>query len=110
MSKEKIDLESTDYEIDQITNDDRRFIASKKDAVFFHVLGIIAVIIASVWMYVFGSCDPSEMIFFLGLPLWFTGAVIIYLVMFVIGMVYLGKWEEFPFTAREEKDKGGNDK
>lgn len=110
MSKEKLDLTSTDYEIDQIKNDDRRFTASKKDAVFFHLLGIISVIIASIWMFALGSCDPSEMIFVLGLPLWFVGAVAIYLVMFVIGMVYLGKWEEFPFTASEEEDKGGSSK
>lgn len=107
MSEENKNLESTDYDIDKIANYDRRFEAGRKDAVFFHVLGVAAVIIASIWMYVFGSCDPSEMTFFLGMPLWFTGAVIIYLVMFVIGMVYIHKWEEFPFTAREEKKKGG---
>lgn len=99
-------LERTDYDIDEITNDDRRFVAGRKDAVFFHVLGIAAVLLASVWMYCFGCCDPSEMKFLLGMPLWFTGAVIIYLVMFAIGMVYLHKWEEFSFTAREEKKEG----
>lgn len=99
-------LDSTDYDIDQITNDDRRFVASKKDAVFFHVLGVGSVILASVWMYSLGCCAPSEMTFSLGMPLWFTGAVIIYLAMFVIGMVYLHKWEEFSFTAREGKQGG----
>ena len=40
--------------------------------------------------------------------------VVIYLVMFVVGMIWLMKWEEFPLTARfkknkESKKEGGNE-
>lgn len=101
-------LNSTDYDVEKITNYDRRFEAGRKDAVFFHVLGVVAVIIATVFMYALGSRDPQEMTYLFGLPLWFTGGVIIYLAMFVIGMIYLGKWESFTFDAREVKKNGGN--
>ncbi len=102
-------LERTDYDIESIGNYDRRFEAGCKDAVFFHVLGIAAVVIATIWMYCLGTCEPSEMQYLFGMPLWFSGAVIIYLIMFVIGMIYLNRWEEFPFTAREDK-KGKKEK
>lgn len=46
--------------------------------------------------------------YFLGMPMWISGAIVIYLVMFVIGMVYLSRWEEFPLTARiKGKDQKG---
>ena len=43
-----------------------------------------------------------------------SGAIVIYLVMFVVGMIWLMKWEEFPLTARfkknkESKKEGGNE-
>lgn len=57
--------------------------------------------IATIWMYAFGTGDPAEMKYLLGMP------------MFVAGMIYLAKWEEFPLTARFkknrfDKNKGGN--
>ena len=57
-------LESTTYDVKAITNYDRRFEAGKKDAIFYHVLGGAASVIAVVLAFVFGTCDPSEMIFF----------------------------------------------
>lgn len=107
MDKEFVNLDSTDYEIDEIKNVDRRFETGCKDCKFFHILGVVTCIIANIFMYVFGCCDPAEMKYFLGLPLWFSGGIIIYLVMFVIGMVYMYKWEDFPFTAREKE--GGSE-
>ena len=44
--------------------------------------------------------------YFLGMPLWISGAIVIYLIMFVIGIVYIVRWDEFPLTARIEKGKG----
>ena len=44
------------------------------------------------------------MAYFLGMPLWISGAIVIYLAMFVVGMVYLARWEEFPLTARWKKN------
>ena len=76
----------------------------KKDAVFFHVLGVVATVIATIWMYAFGTGDPAEMRYFLGMPMWVSGAIVIYLAMFVVGMIWLVKWEEFPLTARFKKD------
>ena len=109
MNNERPDLRSTDYDSDKITNYDRRFEQGKKDCAFFHILGVVSVVVATIFMYAFGCTDPSEMKYLFGMPLWFTGVVIIYLVMFVIGIVYMSKWEEFPFTAREEKKKKEED-
>lgn len=108
-----VDLESTEYDVDQVGNLDPRLEAGKRDAAFFHVLGIVCTVIATIWMYTFGTGDPAEMKYLLGMPMWISGAILIYLAMFVVGMIYLGKWEEFPLTARFKKDasdknKGGN--
>ena len=46
-----VDLESTDYDPAQVGNLDRRLEVGKKDAVFFHVLGVVATVIATIWMY-----------------------------------------------------------
>ena len=61
-----VDLESTDYDPAQVGNLDRRLEVGKKDAVFFHVLGVVATVIATIWMYAFGTGDPAEMRYFLG--------------------------------------------
>ena len=95
-----VDLESTDYDPAQVGNLDRRLEAGKKDAVFFHVIGVVATVIATIWMYAFGTGDPAEMKYFLGMPRWVSGAIVM-------------KWEEFPLTARFKKNKesekeGGN--
>lgn len=105
--EEKMSLESTDYDVRSAGKTDERMEKGRKDAIFFHILGWVFTILATVWMYVFGCGDPAEMTYFLGMPLWISGAIIIYLVMFVIGMIYVAKWEEFPLTARAKKD-GGN--
>ena len=55
--------------------------------------------------FVFGTCDPSEMIFFLGMPLWWTGGVIVYLAMFIIGMVHLKKSKTYSMLPREPKEE-----
>ena len=106
---EKMPLESTDYDVSQVGKFDGRMEKGRKDAIFFHILGWVFTIAATIWMYVFGCSDPAEMKYFLGMPLWISGAIVIYLIMFVIGMVYVSKWEEFPLTAKIHKD-GGNDK
>lgn len=98
------DLESTSYDVDQAGRPDERMEAGKKDAVFFHVLGVVCTVAATIWMYAFGTGDPAEMAYFLGMPLWISGAIIIYLAMFAAGMVYLARWEEFPLTARWKKN------
>ena len=79
----------------------------------FNVIGVVATVIATIWMYAFGTGDPAEMKYFLGMPMWISGAIVIYLVMFAAGMIWLVKWEEFPLTARFKKNKesekeGGN--
>ena len=104
MAKQNVNLESTDYDVSDAGKLDSRLEAGKKDAVFFHVLGTAATILATVWMFAFGTCDPAEMKYFLGIPMWISGAILIYLAMFVIGMVYLAKWEEFPLTARIDRE------
>ena len=65
-----VDLESTDYDPAQVGNLDRRLEVGKKDAGFFHVLGVVATVIATIWMYAFGTGDPAEMRYFLGMPMW----------------------------------------
>lgn len=103
-----LDLESTEYDVADAGKLDYRLEAGKKDAIFFHALGIICTILATIWMYAFGTGDPTQMKYFLGMPMWISGAIVIYLVMFVIGMVYLSRWEEFPLTARfKGKDQKG---
>lgn len=99
------DLERTDYDVGSVGGLDYRMEAGKKDAVFFHVLGVVCTVIATIWMYAFGTGDPAQMKYFLGMPVWISGAIVIYLVMFAVGMVYLFKWEEFPLTARYHKNK-----
>lgn len=99
-----IDLESTDYDIDAVGNLDRRMEAGKKDALFFHILGGVCTLLATIWMFTFGTVDPAEMKYLLGMPMWISGAILIYLVMFVIGIIYLIRWEEFPLTAREKNE------
>lgn len=109
-----VDLESTDYDPTQVGNLDRRMEAGKKDAAFFHIIGVVATVVATIWMYAFGTCDPAEMKYFLGMPMWVSGAIVIYLVMFAAGMIWLIRWEEFPLTARfrknrkDEKNEGGD--
>ena len=101
----RVDLESTDYDVGSVGGLDYRMEAGKKDAIFFHVLGIACTVIATIWMYAFGTGDPAQMKYFLGMPLWISGAIVIYLAMFVVGMVYLFKWEEFPLTARFHRNQ-----
>lgn len=105
-----MDLESTGYDVDQAGKLDRRMEAGKKDAIFFHILGIICTVAATVWMYAFGTGDPADMRYFLGMPMWISGAVIIYLAMFAVGMIYLSRWEEFPLAARFKPDEDGREK
>ena len=100
-----VDLESTDYDVKQVSGLDYRLEAGRKDAIFFHTLGIVCTVLATIWMYTFGTGDPTQMKYFLGMPIWISGAIVIYAVMFVVGMVYLYKWEEFPLTARFHKNK-----
>lgn len=45
------DLESTSYDVDQAGRPDERMEAGKKDAVFFHVLGVVCTVAATIWMY-----------------------------------------------------------
>ena len=99
----KQNLDATNYDVSKITNYDRRLEAGKRDFAFFHGLGFVATVLATICMYTFGTCDPADMVYFLGMPLWFSGAVTIYLAMFAIGMIYLSKWELFSLKAREEK-------
>lgn len=100
------DLQSTDYDVNEAGKVDARMEAGKKDAIILHVLGWVFTVIATIWMFAFGTGDPAEMTYFLGMPMWISGAIVIYLVMFVIGIIYISKWEEFPFTARDKKDGG----
>lgn len=98
-----MDLESTDYDVERVGDLDPRLEAGKRDAVFFHALGIACTVIATIWMYAFGTGDPAEMKYLLGMPMWVSGAI----------LIYLAKWEEFPLTARfkknrSDKNKGGN--
>lgn len=107
MKNFKYELESTDYDVNQIENLDYRLEAGKKDAFVFHGLGITAGIIATIWMYYFGSTAPENMKYLFGMPLWISGAILIYLIMFIMGMLYIFKWEEFPLVSRinHKKDK-----
>lgn len=98
---EKQNLDSIDYDVNQIRNYDHRMEAGKKNAVFFHALGIIATVLATICMFAFGSGDPVDMIYFLGMPLWISGTILIYVAMLVIGMVYLFRWKDFSLNARE---------
>ena len=54
-------------------------------------------------MFYFGTGDPTQMTYFLGFPLWFSGATIIYTIMTIIGIVHICKWDEFPLTARANR-------
>lgn len=103
MSKEFVNLESTDYNVAEAGKSDERMEAGKKDALFLHIIGWVFTIVATAWMYIFGTGDPTQMKYFLGMPMWISGAIVIYLIMFVIGMVYIAKWDEFPLTARNKK-------
>lgn len=109
-NKKDTDLESTDYDIAEAGELDFRLEAGRRDAIFFHVFGISCTVIATIWMFVFGSCEPSEMLYFLGMPVWISGALLIYLVMFIVSMIRLARWKEFPLTAHCEEEvfyKGG---
>jgi len=99
-----IDLESTDYDVDRITNYDFRFEENKKDCIFFHGIGGVAAVIATIVMYALGSSDPTQQKYFLGYPTWVSVPTLIYLGMYVIGNVYVARWKLWPLTA---KYKGG---
>lgn len=105
-----LDLEQTHYDVSQVGNLDYRMEAGKKDAIFFHTLGIFCTVLATIWMYAFGTGDPTQMKYFLGMPMWISGGIVIYLLMFAAGMIYLKKWEEFPLSARFHKNEGGSSK
>ena len=49
------DLDRCDYDTAAITDYDPRFEASKKSALFLHILGIVASIIGTCWMFYFGT-------------------------------------------------------
>lgn len=108
--EEKKSLESTDYDVNSAGKMDIRMEAGKKDMVFLHVLGWVFTIAATVWMYIFGVAEPAQMKYFLGMPMWISGAIVIYLIMFIIGIVYIAKWDEFPLVARIRKENRGEDK
>ena len=44
-------------------------------------------------------------IYFLGMPLWWTGGVIVYLAMFAIGMIHLKKSRTYSMLPREPKEE-----
>lgn len=98
-------LESTSYDVKQIKNYDRRFEQGRKDALFFHLLGGVASVLAVILAFVFGTCDPSEMVYFLGMPLWWSGGVCIYLVMFIVGMIHIKRSKTYSMEARESKEE-----
>ncbi|MDY4031732.1 MAG: hypothetical protein SOY64_01515 [Pyramidobacter sp.] len=100
-------LESTAYDVSKITNYDRRLEAGKRDAIFFHGIGFIATVIATVIMFIYGSGDPKDMPFLFGMPMWWSAGVLIYLVMYVIGNLYLICSPTYSLAAREN-DKGGS--
>lgn len=100
---DKQNLDSRTYDVTKITNYDRRMEQGRKDAVFFHGIGLLATLLATICMFVFGCADPADMPYFLGMPLWFSGSALIYLVMFVIGMVHLKRSETFSLAARESE-------
>ena len=95
------DLDRKDYDVDAISNYDARLEEGKKDTIFLHVLGLVATIAATIWMYSLGTGDPTQMTYLLGLPLWVSGATLIYLAMFVIGMTYIYRWKTISFEARD---------
>lgn len=101
-------LASTDYDVNAVRDLDPRFEAGKRDALFFHGLGFVAAVIGTIWMYVTGSGNPDEMTYFLGFPVWISGTILIYLAMFLIGMVYISKWHVFSFTKRDSESCGGD--
>ena len=97
------DLESKSYDVSKIGNYDYRFEKGRKDAFVLHALGFICTLLATIWMYSLGTADPSQMSYFMGLPLWVSGAILIYLIMFVVGIAYIAKWKDFSLSARDEK-------
>lgn len=101
-------LDTTDYDVKEIKNYDRRFEAGKRDAIVYHCLGFVASVIAVVMAFVFGTKDPSEMVYFLGMPLWWSGGTLVYLVMFVTGMVYLVRSKTYSMEPREPKEEVEN--
>lgn len=99
------DLNRCDYDVTSISDYDQRFEKSKKSAAFLHILGIIASVLGTSWMFYFGTGDPTQMSYFLGFPLWFSGATVIYILSFLIGIIYIWKWDEFPLTARDNVEE-----
>lgn len=104
------DLGRKDYDVDAITNYDSRLEEGKKDTIFLHVLGLVATIAATIWMYSLGTGDPTQMTYLLGLPLWVSGAILIYLAMFVIGMVYIYRWKDLSLAAKDNAVSGKGEK
>jgi len=100
-------MESTTYDVSKITNYDRRMEAGKRDALFFHLIGLIATVVATVIMYAYGCVEPKDMKFSFGMPLWWMAGVLIYLLMYVIGNLYLIFSPTYALAAREN-DKGGD--
>ena len=47
------------------------------------------------------------MTYFLGFPLWFSGAALIYIAVLAVGMFHVWRWEEFPLTAKDNRGKEG---
>ena len=59
------DLDRCDYDTAAITDYDPRFEASKKSALFLHILGIVASIIGTCWMFYFrdGRSHTDDILF-----------------------------------------------
>lgn len=98
---ENQNLESTTYDVSEISNYDRRMEAGKRDAIFFHTIGMVATVVATVIMYVYGCAEPSEMKFLFGMPLWWMAGVLIYLAMYVVGNLYVIFSPTYSLAARE---------
>ena len=105
--KPDLNLDSCDYDVETVGSYDERFEKSKKGALFLHVLGAVGSIAGTCWMFYFGTGDPTQMTYFLGFPLWFSGAALIYIAVLAVGMFHVWRWEEFPLTAKDNRGKEG---
>ena len=99
------DLDSRDYDIDEI-DEDPRFSRAREEAMFIQCLltgGIFLVI--GVAFLTGGGQDPATMKFLLGWPLWFVYSFLTAIGIIAIGLVWLVLKFRTPSFAAVADDK-----
>lgn len=76
------DLESRDYDVNDIV-EDKRFIRCKKEAGIIFIVGLFQIIVPAIFIYALNGNGK----WFIGYPMWYGVSMVFYLSMSVISII-----------------------